>query len=88
MARAASTVTDTLDTTKIHWVDVDGVRTRYYEDGRGEPLVLVHGDHFGFIDSLDCWSLNFDGLAERFHVYALDNCVAVSEAAYHRLAGA
>jgi pimeloyl-ACP methyl ester carboxylesterase len=65
-------VRDTLDTKKLHWVDVDGVRTRYYEDGSGEPLVLIHGGGFAFIDSLDCWSLNLDGLAERFHVYALD----------------
>jgi pimeloyl-ACP methyl ester carboxylesterase len=72
MAGQTSLIRDALDTKKIHWVDVDGVRTRYYEDGSGEPLVLVHGGGFAFVDSLDCWSLNFDGLAESFHVYALD----------------
>jgi len=37
--------------------------------------VLFHGGHFGSHDAADCaedWSLNFDGLAERFHVYAVD----------------
>jgi pimeloyl-ACP methyl ester carboxylesterase len=72
MTRGTSLIIDKVDKKKIHWVDVDGVRTRYYEDGSGEPLVLVHGGGFAFIDSLDCWSLNFDGLAEHFHVYALD----------------
>ena len=71
-----STVTrrpsDLLDTSKLRFIDVDGIRTRYYEDGRGDPLVLLHGGHFGFIDSLDTWSLNFNGLAEHFHVYAVD----------------
>jgi 2-hydroxy-6-oxo-6-(2'-carboxyphenyl)-hexa-2,4-dienoate hydrolase len=48
------------------------VRTRYYEDGQGEPLVLVHGGQFGPGYSLDSWSLNLPVLARRFHVYALD----------------
>jgi pimeloyl-ACP methyl ester carboxylesterase len=37
--------------------------------------VLFHGGHFGSHDAADCaedWSLNFDGLAEWFHVYAVD----------------
>jgi 2-hydroxy-6-oxonona-2,4-dienedioate hydrolase len=72
VARGTSLSKDTLDKKNIHWVNVDGVRTRYYEVGRGEPLVLVHGGGFAFIDSLDCWSLNFDDLAKHFHVYALD----------------
>jgi pimeloyl-ACP methyl ester carboxylesterase len=63
---------DTLDPSKVHTVDVNGISTRYYEDGEGEPLVLFHGGHFGFLDSLDSWSLNFPGLAKHFHVYAMD----------------
>ncbi len=56
------------------FVDVDGIRTRYFEKGDGEPLVLVHGGHFGTIaaDLADDWDLNFDALAERYRVYALD----------------
>ena len=56
------------------YVDVDGVRTRYFEKGKGEPMVLVHGADFGST-SADCavdWDLNFDGLAKSFHVYAVD----------------
>lgn len=54
------------------FVTVDGIQTRYYEAGSGEPLVLVHGGHFGSYYSADHWSLNFDHLCEHFHVYALD----------------
>jgi 2-hydroxy-6-oxonona-2,4-dienedioate hydrolase len=63
---------DSLDHQKLHFVDVQGTSTRYYEDGSGDPLVLIHGGHFGFVDALDMWSTNFAGLATRFHVYALD----------------
>lgn len=69
---ATSAIADSLDRQKLHFVDVDGTRTRYYEDGAGEPLVLVHGGNFGSGYSLDCWSLNFSTLARHFRVYALD----------------
>jgi pimeloyl-ACP methyl ester carboxylesterase len=72
MTRVASHPADPLDQAKIRFVDVDGIRTRYYEGGVGEPLILLHGGHVGFIDSLDTWSLNLPGLAEQFHVYAVD----------------
>ena len=57
------------------FVDVDGIRTRYFESGSGPVLVLFHGGHFGSHDAADCaedWSLNFDGLAQWFHVFADD----------------
>jgi 2-hydroxy-6-oxo-6-(2'-carboxyphenyl)-hexa-2,4-dienoate hydrolase len=57
------------------FIDVDGIRTRYFEKGSGPIVVLFHGGHFGSHDCADCaedWSLNFDGLARRFHVYAVD----------------
>ena len=57
------------------FIDIDGVRTRYFEKGSGPVVVLFHGGHFGSHDCADCaedWSLNFDGLARRFHVYAVD----------------
>jgi 2-hydroxy-6-oxo-6-(2'-carboxyphenyl)-hexa-2,4-dienoate hydrolase len=56
----------------IKFVDVAGIRTRYYESGEGEPLVLVSGGQFGPTYALDCWSLNVDSLARSFHVYAID----------------
>lgn len=57
------------------FVDVDGIRTRYFEKGSGETLVLFHGGNFGSNDAADCaldWGLNFDALAQWFHVYAVD----------------
>ena len=57
------------------FVDVDGIRTRYFEAGSGETVLLVHGGNFGSPHACDCamdWSLNFNGLAEHFHVVAVD----------------
>lgn len=65
-------IVDRLDERKVHFVEFEGQRVRYYENGRGEPLVLLCGGEFGSVYSLDSWSLNLDGLAQRFHVYALD----------------
>ena len=65
-------VADSLDRTKLHFVDVDGVSVRYYEDGAGEPLLLFSGGQIGSLDGLDRWSLNLPGLAERFHVFCID----------------
>ncbi len=56
------------------FVDVDGIRTRYFEAGSGETVLLVHGGNFGSPHACDCamdWSLNFNGLAEHFHVVAV-----------------
>jgi 2-hydroxy-6-oxonona-2,4-dienedioate hydrolase len=50
-------------------------RTRYFESGSGPHLVLFHGGHFGSHDAADCaedWSLNLEGLAQWFHVIAVD----------------
>jgi pimeloyl-ACP methyl ester carboxylesterase len=57
------------------FIDVDGIRTRYYEAGSGPVLALFHGGHFGSHDAADCaddWSLNFNELAKWFHVFAVD----------------
>ena len=57
------------------FIDVNGIRTRYFEKGAGPIVALFHGGHFGSHDAADCaedWSLNFDGLAQWFHVYAVD----------------
>jgi 2-hydroxy-6-oxonona-2,4-dienedioate hydrolase len=63
---------DDFDQTKLKFVEVDGVPTRYYDNGDGDPLVLLHGGNYGFLDSLDTWSLNFEGLADHFRVLAVD----------------
>jgi len=67
--------TSILTMTNEKFIDVDGIRTRYYEAGSGPALVLFHGGHFGSHDAADCaddWSLNFDQLAKWFHVVAVD----------------
>jgi 2-hydroxy-6-oxonona-2,4-dienedioate hydrolase len=54
------------------YVDVDGVRTRYFEGGSGEVLVLISGGTYGTYYNAYHWSMNFGGLCEHFHVYAFD----------------
>lgn len=54
------------------FVTLAGVRTRYFEAGTGEDLVLIHGGKFGTFYSAYHWSLNFDELSKHFHVYAFD----------------
>src|SRR5262249_10810529 len=57
---------------KPKFVDVNGVRTRYYEAGAGEPMILVHGEGFSGHSSANVWSKNLAGLGKRFHVFAAD----------------
>jgi pimeloyl-ACP methyl ester carboxylesterase len=63
---------DRLDSDKVTFVEVGGVTTRCYEDGDGEPLVLVHGGQFGDLYALDHWSLNVGLLSTAFNVHAFD----------------
>jgi 2-hydroxy-6-oxonona-2,4-dienedioate hydrolase len=52
--------------------EVAGIRTRYYELGKGAPMVLVHGGAFAGPTNANSWTKNIRGLATRFHVFALD----------------
>ena len=54
------------------YVDVDGVRTRYFEKGGGRPLVLIHGGAIGTGSSLDIFAENLEVLVEAFRVIAPD----------------
>lgn len=54
------------------FIEVNGIKTRYFEGGSGEDLVLIHGGHFGSYYNAYHWSLNFDDLCSRFHVFAFD----------------
>jgi 2-hydroxy-6-oxonona-2,4-dienedioate hydrolase len=63
---------DHLDPERIRFGHVAAARTRYWEAGAGEPLILVHGGEFGDLYSLDAWSLNLTDLATTFHVFAFD----------------
>jgi 2-hydroxy-6-oxonona-2,4-dienedioate hydrolase len=55
-------------------VTVDGLVTRYFEAGSGEPLVLVHGGEIGVIGGAGAllWDRNIAGLAAHFRVIAVD----------------
>jgi len=58
---------------QAQFIDVSGIRTRYFEEGRGETLLLVHGGQPSSADaSAWDWQQNFDGLARQFRVIALD----------------
>jgi 2-hydroxy-6-oxonona-2,4-dienedioate hydrolase len=57
------------------FVDVGGIRTRYFEKGKGETIILLHGSYFGADLSADCaanWSRNFEDLSQWGRVIALD----------------
>ncbi len=54
------------------FVTVDGIKTRYFEAGKGDNLVLISGGKFGTFYNAYHWSLNFDELSRHFHVYAFD----------------
>ncbi len=54
------------------FIDVDDIRTRYFEGGSGEPVVLVHGGHYGMSGGAVGFMPVFPELAEHFHVYAVD----------------
>src|SRR5262249_33530592 len=51
---------------KPKFVDVAGVRTRYYEAGAGEPMILVHGEGFSGHSSANVWSKNLARPRNRF----------------------
>ena len=61
-----------MDISKAKYVDVNGINTRYFEAGSGEPMVLIHGAAAGNSSSAEVWSKNFDTFAEKYHVYAFD----------------
>lgn len=64
-----------MEMTERKFIDVEGIRTCYYEKGSGPIMILLHGGNFGSNDAADCaldWGLNFIGLAEKYHVLAID----------------
>ena len=50
------------------YIDVKGVRTRYYHKGEGEPVVFLHG----CTGSMESYVYNLEPLSKSFSVYALD----------------
>jgi len=57
------------------YVTVKGIKTRYFDEGAGEPLILFHGGSFGNTDNVDLadnWDRNWSWFLKSFHVYAPD----------------
>ncbi len=61
-----------IDEQSARVTEVSGIPVRYYEAGEGEPLILLHGGRRSVFNSANMWARNISGLAERFHVYAVD----------------
>ncbi|MCZ6484911.1 MAG: alpha/beta hydrolase [Acidobacteria bacterium] len=80
LSAASCSQTETVDTTQsmggsmgeAKFVDVDGIRTRYFEGGSGEAMLLVHGGHYGASGGATGWMSIFPNLAAHFNVYAID----------------
>jgi pimeloyl-ACP methyl ester carboxylesterase len=57
------------------WLDVNGIRTRYFDQGEGERIVMIHGAQFGASDgasSAKTWALNFPVLKNWHNAIAFD----------------
>jgi len=54
------------------FVDVKGVKTRYYDVGKGEPMVMIHGGYVAGSSTANVFSRNIPGLSKRFRVLAPD----------------
>jgi 2-hydroxy-6-oxonona-2,4-dienedioate hydrolase len=54
------------------FVSVDGARTRYYDVGSGDVLVLIHGARPSGSSSTNTWAPILSGLSKRFRVIAPD----------------
>lgn len=57
-----------MDLPPDRYVTVEGHRVRYWEEGAGPPIVLVHG----LANSVITWRKNVEPLARSFRVIALD----------------
>ncbi|HEX7115732.1 MAG TPA: alpha/beta hydrolase [Steroidobacter sp.] len=61
---------------KAKFVDVAGQRTRYYEYGEGEPLLLIHGGGRGTTSSANNFAPVIPLLARHYRVIAFDKSAA------------
>ncbi len=57
------------------WIDVAGIRTRYFDQGSGERIVFIHGAQVGAdngASSAETWNLNFGPLSRYHNTISLD----------------
>jgi pimeloyl-ACP methyl ester carboxylesterase len=69
---AATTPNGEIAGLEAKFVDVEGIRARYYDMGEGEPLVLLHGSGMAGVSTANNWSKNIPELSKQFRVIALD----------------
>jgi 2-hydroxy-6-oxonona-2,4-dienedioate hydrolase len=72
LAQAEVSPTASIGGYEAKFVDVNGIRTRYYEEGEGEPMILLHGAPWGGVASANTWVDNIATLSKHFHVYVPD----------------
>jgi 2-hydroxy-6-oxonona-2,4-dienedioate hydrolase len=65
-----------VDGLKARFIDVQGQRTRYYDYGKGETLLLIHGGGRGTTSSANNFSPVIPLLARQFRVIAFDKSAA------------
>jgi len=65
-----------VDGLKAKFIDVRGQRTRYYDYGQGEAIVMIHGGGRGTTSSANNFSPIIPILAKNFRVLAIDKSAA------------
>lgn len=65
-----------VDGLKARFIDVAGQRTRYYDYGHGEPILLIHGGGRGTTSSANNFSPIIPLLAKNHRVIAFDKSAA------------
>jgi pimeloyl-ACP methyl ester carboxylesterase len=50
------------------YIELDSVKIRYWQQGEGEPIILLHGGN----SCIEIWSFNINQLAQYYRVYAFD----------------
>jgi pimeloyl-ACP methyl ester carboxylesterase len=50
------------------YIELDSVKIRYWQQGQGEPIILLHGSN----SCVETWSFNINQLAQHYRVYAFD----------------
>jgi len=64
---------DAMPLADARYLDVNGIRTRYFDQGSGPVLILVHGGQAGGANnSAQKWEQNFAALSRHYRVIALD----------------
>ena len=57
------------------WMDVQGIRTRFFDEGEGEPIVYLHGGSIGDpigASNAEDWSMNFGDTPSGYNAIAVD----------------